>query len=314
VVGIYDPADGGEAGAELLGSYGVDAVVAAPATVSELVTAMLAVMPAMRASAAAPGDVGPQSDAPGVTNPILAVTGAAGGCGATEFAIALAAALGALTPVVLVDGDTERPALAQRLGLPLQPNLHTVCDRVLHNEPVAGGFLHHRDLPCEVVGGLPDASRWQAVRSRDMAELLFALRADRVPIVNVGAAIYELPCTGPPRFGVGRSVLALADEVVLVTAADPVGVRRGVDWLGAGRDLVAGAPVHLVLNRCPAGIQTRSELEREVARVYDFATIVAVGVDRHVAAAAWRASVPERGSMRRAARRIANEVTIGVAA
>jgi hypothetical protein len=183
---------------------------------------------------------------------------------------------------------------------------------VLHNEAVSGEFLRHRHLDCEVIGGIPDASRWQAVRSTELAELLLALRADRVPIVNVGSTITELPGIGPPRFGASRSVLALADEVVVAATADPVGVRRTIDWLGQSRDLVAGTRIHLVLNRCPGGVKARLDLEREVGRNHDFASITAVGVDRRVAAAAWRASVPVRGSMRRAAHRIASTLMIDV--
>lgn len=314
VVGVYDPDDGGEAGAELLRSYGVDVVVATPATAPELVTAMFGVKPTIEAAAADTEDGAPESVASTVVRPIVSVGGAAGGCGATELAIALAAALAERVPVVLVDGDTERPGMVQRLGLPLHPNLHTACDRILHNESAAGGFLHHRDLRCEIIGGIPDASRWQAVRSGDLAELLLALRADRVPIVNVGSTIDDLPGVGPARFGASRSVLALADEVVLAATADPVGVRRTIDWLGASRDLVAKASIHLVLNRCPGGLQACSELEREVARNHDFASITAVGMDRRVAAAAWRASIPRRGSMHRAARRLASKLMIGLPA
>ncbi len=311
IVGVYDPTDGGEAGADLLRSYGVDVVVASPATASDLVTAMLEVAPSVDAAATA-ATAAPEAGRVAAARPIVAVTGAAGGCGATEVAIALASALAVTSPVVLVDGDTEHPAVTQRLGLPLHPNLHTACDRVLHNEALRGEFLRHQHLECEVIGGIPDASRWQAVRSTELAELLLALRADRVTIVNVGSTITELPSIGPPRFGASRSVLALADEVVVAATADPVGVRRTIDWLGQSRDLVAGTRIHLVLNRCPGGVKARLDLEREVGRNHDFTSITAVGVDRRVAAAAWRASIPVRGSMRRATRRIASALMIDV--
>jgi len=305
VVGMYDPLDGGEAGAELLRSYGVDTVVAIPAVVADLVGTMRDMAP--RNGERSPVSDGSDESASdgGVTYPLLAVTGAAEGAGATEVSIAIAAVVAKAAPLVLVDADTQRPAVAQRLGMPVHPNLATAIDHVLHTESPSRSFLQHPDMSCEVIGGIPDASMWQAIRPGELAELLLALRSDRTTLVNIGAALDEIPGGGVPRFGVTRSVLALADEIVLVANADPVGVRRTVDWLGAGRDLVRGTTVHLVLNRCPQGFGVRAQLERELSRSFRFATVTAVAEDRRVTAAAWRGSVSSRGALQRAARRVA---------
>lgn len=302
IVGIYDPLDGGDTGAKLLESYGVDAVVPNPSAADDLLGAIFDVGPGP--SPQLMGSADEDFPAATATQGVVVVTGAAGGVGATEVAIALAGELAARVPSVLVDADTEHPAIAQRLGLPPHPNLVTACDRVQHNESVAGSFLSHRDLDCSIIGGIPDPTRWAAVQPGELAELVLELSRERTVVVNTGPNNEDLAGLGD-RFLAGRAALAAANRVVLVTAADPVGVRRTIDWLALGRDLVGTLPVHLVLNRCPGGAAVRRELEREVSRNHEFTSVSVVGVDKHVSSAAWRASPMRKGPVRRLSRRLA---------
>jgi MinD-like ATPase involved in chromosome partitioning or flagellar assembly len=303
IVGIYDPLDGGDTGARLLESYGVDVVIPSPSAADDLLAAIFEVGPnsGPRPVVSAERDFPAAAD----TQEVVVVTGAAGGVGATEVAIALAGELAALVPSVLVDADTEQPAIAQRLGLPPHPNLLSACDRVQHNESVAGSFLNHREMACPIIGGIPDPSRWASVRPAELAALLLELSTDRTVVVNTGTNTEDLAGFGIDRFLAARAALAAASRVVLVAAADPVGVRRTIDWLALSRDLVATLPVHLVLNHCPGGAPARRELEREVSRNHGFVSVSVVAADRHVRSAAWRASPVRKGPVRRVSRHIA---------
>jgi hypothetical protein len=106
------------------------------------------------------------------------------------------------------------------------------------------------------------------LRSGEVAEVLAELGSTHPYVVaNVGPRVDDLPETGgPARFGVTRAVLSRADVVILVGSTTPVGVTRVVDWLADGRSLVAGKPLHILLNQHPGGSFVHSEAEVELRR------------------------------------------------
>ena len=306
VIGVYDPADGGDAGAKLLEAYGVDAVVPADTPIVDLVAKVASLAP--RSHSLDPDHGVSFEPSPTQRYPLIAAVGAAGGCGATEVAIAFTSSLSRYLPVVLIDGDTQRPSLAQRLHLDVHPNLLTAIDRTLHNEPPTAAFASHDGLDAAVIVGIPDPSQWGAIRPGELAELLAVLRRDRAAVVNIACDLEELPGAGSQRFGITRSIVSQADAIVLVATADPVGVRRTVDWLAASRELRRDAPVHLLLNRCPFGSAPRASLEVEVGRNHAFASVRSAGVDRRLVAAGWSGATVGRGSLARSMRRMAGDV------
>jgi MinD-like ATPase involved in chromosome partitioning or flagellar assembly len=235
----------------------------------------------------------------------LTVVGAAsGGCGATEVAIGLAAAAaGRGEGAVLVDADDVRASVAQRLGLPVWPNIRAAVD-AFHEAPErlpwtltphpAGGF--------EVLCGLSNPADWSMLRPAEVVGVCRDLAALRHHVVvNVGPGVEDLGWLGEPeRFGVTRALLAEADVLVGVSVPTPVGVARLLAWISEVRSLTDGRPAHLVLNRAPAGRFRRAEVEEELRRAGSPASVTFLPEDPRVGTAAWEGRLPEPGPFRRA--------------
>ena len=297
VVGIFDGEDSEGAGKQRLGELGVDEAVPQSITSAELVQVVHRVAgPALEAAPlmtdllaeVADRQIDAESGAP--TRPergtIIVVAGATGGAGATEVAIALAPELRSLgAATVLVDADDQAPSVAQRLGLGLHPNIRTGVDAVQHGS----GSLDHSltrmpSLGIEVLCGEVGEVVRELARTRGFV------------VVNVGSRVEDLPeLGGPARFGVARSVLSLADEIVLVGTPSPVGATRVVDWLADTRSIVSGARLHVVINQHPGGTYTAGELESELTRTVSPASIRFAPYDKRVLKAAWEGEPVARG-------------------
>src|SRR5437773_540845 len=95
----------------------------------------------------------------------LAAVGGPPGTGRTEVAIQLAVALHQHARTALIDADDVAPAVAQRLGLPIEPNLRTAIDGVEHGRGAVGASVFIDPRPgVHVVAGLPNPSSWAQVR------------------------------------------------------------------------------------------------------------------------------------------------------
>lgn len=249
----------------------------------------------------------PRSGAAGVT----VVGGPAGAPGATELAIGLAAAAARRgSSVVVVDADEVAPSLAQRLGLPLHPNLRTAIDAVQHWSgqlpdtltPVpAGGFT--------VLCGLPSTADWSAVRPGEVVDVVVDLaRLHDHVIVNVGHRLEEVGGPGAnSRYGTSRTLVAEAQTVVGVLAPTPVGLARYLEWVADVRTLTR-RPIHTVVNRAPSSAFQRAELEAELRRTYEPPSVTTVPFDRRVADAAWAGELVPGAAYRRALDRVAGTV------
>ena len=96
----------------------------------------------------------------------VTVVGGPPGAGQREVAIGLAAALGEVMSVLLIDANESSPGVARRLGLRLQPHLLDAVDLVAGGD-IASALarpapqLTSSKLPFDVVAGLPAASEWQ---------------------------------------------------------------------------------------------------------------------------------------------------------
>lgn len=235
---------------------------------------------------------------------ITAVGSPAGGCGATELAVGLAAAVGGRGEAcTLVDADEVAPALAQRLGLAPYPNIRAAVDAV---EDLAGeldetltAVTHGRfwALP-----GLATAADWPQLRPVETTALVFALARTRHQVlVNVGHRVEELPtAAGAGRYGSTRALLAEADAVVGVGLASPVGLTRLLDWTAEVQALAPEATVHLVLNHAPRGNFKRQECGAEIRRTVTPASLSWVPHDPRVPAAAWGGHTVPAGPFTRA--------------
>lgn len=312
VLGVFDPDE--PTGKQRLIDAGVDDVIECEAASEEFVRRITTLMALQASPPAGDADlrlvhvVGPKArQAPepdGAAGRIVAVGGPPGGCGATEVAIELARvarAQGATT--VLVDADDRAPAIAQRLGLPLTPNIRTAAEVLFHEDgmladvvtPVLqGGF--------DVVAGLGNPADWTQLRPGEAAEVVgeLAEAADQV-VVNIGPHLEDLTeAGGPDRYGLSRAVVKAAGVLVAVAAPTPVGIARLLDWLAAMQDLAPRRAAHIVVNKAPDGEYARNEIAAEIRRTYVPASLSFVPFDPRVEAAAWRGELVKPGPFAKA--------------
>ena len=230
-------------------------------TVSE---AELAALPDEVLADEAPADPGAQEEVseepatgaePG--GRVLAVWGPAGAPGRTTLAVGLAAELARRgCPTTLVDADPYGGAVAQQLGI-----LDEVSGLLAAARLTAGGALPDRFGTVQrtigphlgVVTGLPRPDRWLEVRSGVVEHLLEVGRDRGHVVVDTGFSLEPDPApdfgSRPGRNQMTHAALGVADEVVVVGSADPVGLSRLARGLVELRDLTGSAPVRVVVNR-----------------------------------------------------------------
>ena len=293
VLGVFDGNEFAE-GERRLRSLGVDAVIDATASPEEFLRIIggirLHSIDDLQGARSAPVESGASSgDRP--SGLITTIGGPSGGVGRTEVAVAVAVASrsrGART--ALVDADDQSPSVAQRLGLPLHPNLRTAIDALHHRS----GGLHAsltfpKHLAVDTLVGLANPRDWIELRPGDVVEVIRELADnwDRV-VVDIGARVEDLAYQGgSDRNALARATLAASDEVIVVGSPTPVGVARVLDWLADASTLLSDTPVHCVFNRAPRSAFQRSEVTREFTRSYSPTTVTFVPDDRRVLEAAW---------------------------
>jgi MinD-like ATPase involved in chromosome partitioning or flagellar assembly len=189
----------------------------------------------------------------------VVVWGPAGAPGRTTVAAGLAAELahrGLAT--LLLDADPYGGAVAQHLGV-----LDGASGLLAASRAANAGELDATRLAglaravggdLRVLTGLPRPDRWPEVRPATFDEVLTSARAvaDWL-LVDVGFSLEgdqgDPFATGPRRNHMTLAALADADEVVVVGAADPVGLSRLARGLVDLHDLVPEASVTVVVNR-----------------------------------------------------------------
>ncbi|GAA4697499.1 hypothetical protein [Nocardioides conyzicola] len=231
---------------------------------------------------AEPAPVGPPAQGPAaVAGRVVAVWGPSGS-GRSTVAAALAAEVARRRRrVVLVDADPYGGALAQQLGI-----LDEVSGLLAAVRLDAAGQLEQRlgsvqrgiDQHLSVVTGLPRADRWVEVRPGTVEQLLTLASAGAEVVVDTGFSLEEdsLPDLGgrPGRNQMTLEAVDVADEVLVVGGADPVGLSRLARAVVELRERRPGRPPQVVVNRMRS---TLGWNEREiVAMVSEFARPSAV--------------------------------------
>jgi len=314
VLGVFEE----EAGKNRLGKLGVNAAIVADSRPEEF----LAVITELTAQGAVDEEfadlVAELHDREPVAEEnqagrLVAVGGAGGGVGATEAAIAIAADLARRGPsVCLVDADDVAPAIAQRLDLPLHPNIRTAMDHVQHREGTVAGALHGHPTGFQVLPGLPIARDWMDIRLGTVLDVVTDL-ADitDVVVINISSMV-EPGLTGPRddgRFGVSRLVLAAADDVVLVADPSPVGTSRAIEWLADTRHLRGETALHLLVNRYSDSQFALAETRRELETAAGPASVTFIPFDSKLARAAWEGKLAPGTSFARAVEAAVNHLT-----
>jgi len=331
VIAVHAAGDHGAR--EALTRLGVDAAVPDSVLPEELVDAIAALAPepgggvedpfaaiARELGHELPGNAEPapheepaRHPARGLVTVVLAVSG---GAGATEVALALAGALGARGErTVLVDADEVAPSVAQRLAQPLVPNLRNAVDALergvgrLEESLVA---LPRRDGGFELLCGLANPRDWPDLRPDSVAEVVGELaRAHGQVLVNAGPRTEEVVAPGGlARHGITRAMVQLADHLVVVGGATPIGLARLLGWLGDHADLARSKPLHVVLNQAPQGMFKRSELEREVLRSFLPSSLHLLPADKRVEEAVWNGHTVPGGPFQKAVQSLGAELPV----
>ncbi len=323
VLGIVDPSE--PAAAQHLATLHVDAVIGADVSMPELVAAIIELAPDARASAAtdafgltarrppAPGSAGAVGDAHR-GGPI--VVGGPAGAGRTEVAIELARRLAAGgAPTVLVDADDVAPAIAPRLGFPIEPNLRTAVDSVEYGLGSLDATLHPLDRHgLSVLTGVPHVASWSQIRPGEVLDVVRALvDGHEHVVIDVAASLEDLPVSGRGRFAVARTLVEEAGTLVGVGAGTPVGVVRLLGWAAEAQALRAG-PAHLVIDRAPADAFRRAEIAAEVERTFPAASLTFAPFDRRVERAGWEGTLSAPGPFTKAIARVAAAIESGAVA
>jgi MinD-like ATPase involved in chromosome partitioning or flagellar assembly len=303
VIGVFD-ADEPAARRHLHG-LGVDALVESDAGPDAFVRAIVAV-------------AGRRSERAQVTSPAaeprhgpLIVVGGPNGAGRTEIAIELTVALARRPGAVLLDADDMSPSVAQRLDLPIEPNLRSAIDAVEHARgDLARCVVGHPVSGLRAVSGLPNASAWSHIRPSEVVRVAERLtRESGVVIADVGGSIEDVQTVaGRGRYATTRAMLGEADVVLCVCDASPTGVGRLLSWIVDARSIAGSAPFLAVLNRAPSARFRRGELFEELTTTVPLSEVAFVPTDARVVEAAWNGTTVARGPFTRAVSALAGKV------
>lgn len=217
---------------------------------------------------AAPAATPDQDDAPVVAAPagrpgrVLAVWGPPGAPGRSTVAAGMAAELARRgRRVLLVDADTHAASQAQQLGVLDEVSGLLTAARLAgtgHLEDEVATVQRSLDPRLAVVTGLPRPDRWREVRAGVVETLLRAARRHGDVVVDTAAPLEadhgaDLSGRGG-RNQATTEALGAADEVLVVGAADPVGLARLARALVELRETVGPVGVRVLLNRMRPGL------------------------------------------------------------
>lgn len=219
----------------------------------------------------------------------------------------MASNLARRAPTVLVDMDESAPALAQRLGIHLLPNLRTAIDLIQHHRSDVGRALSSvRGM--DLLTGLSGERDWMEVRAIEVIDVLDELRARyRWVVTNVGAHLEHVGFGDTGRFGLSRSAVGAAQTIIGVGLPHPVSVSRLIGWSVAASELNPRAALHLIVNRCPRRNYRRAELADEIGRTVE-CDLHFLPADDRVTTAAWAGSTVRSGPFVRGVRKVVERV------
>jgi MinD-like ATPase involved in chromosome partitioning or flagellar assembly len=191
---------------------------------------------------------------------VLAVWGPTGAPGRTTVAVGVASELAAAGHDVLVlDVDAYGGTVAQHLGVLDEASGLLAAARAANtgrlDTAVLASCARQVGAHLRVLTGLPRPDRWHEVRPVAFADLLEeAARCSPFTVLDVGFSLEQDPVdpfgsAGPQRNEMTLAALRRADEVVVVGAADPVGLARLARGLVELREVLPGVRPRVVVNR-----------------------------------------------------------------
>lgn len=222
---------------------------------------------------------------------LVAVIGPGGAPGRSTAAINIAddlARRGERT--TLIDADLWGGSLAQMVGMLADTAGLSAAVRAADQgtlDPAALDRLAPQVRQnLRLLPGLARASRWREVSAPNVAEVLHAARQEASWVVAEAPVLMpedEGYAMGPSRNEVAECILAAADEVVVIGAAEPVGMERLVQTLLDLDDLSLSARPHVLVNRVrssAAGPRAAASVQEALARFADVHDPVLIADDR----------------------------------
>jgi MinD-like ATPase involved in chromosome partitioning or flagellar assembly len=267
VIGVYEPEDGSDAKRHLL-ECGISDVIETAADPVEFLDKV--------------GQTLTHRATPSVSERIassticIGVTGPSEGVGITEVAISLTRSISARAGAILVDLDPTWPSVAQRLDLPVHPNVRTALDHAIHNPDRLDEAVHRVEaFGFGVIGGRADGGRGQPISRHETLALTNALGAEYdVLVLDLGPYADVEP-------GVARDF----DTMIVVGLSDPVGIGRLIRTAEMARSV--NTSVLVVLNRVPNSRFQRSEALAEIRNTLAESRVAILPEDPRISQAAW---------------------------
>ena len=229
------------------------------------------------AAVASDGSEAADVDRPRGAAATIAVWGPTGAPGRTTVAVNLACEISRLgAGCLLVDADPYGGVVANVLGLlDESPGLVAACRQAQGNRldsAALAGLCWQIDPQFRVLTGASRADRWPEIRPAALQQVLALTRrlAD-CTVLDLGFCLetdeeLSFDTIAPRRNGATLAALEVADLVLAVGSADPVGMQRlirGLDELAA---LDLSAPIWVVLNRVrPGSVPGKPEAELAAA-------------------------------------------------
>jgi MinD-like ATPase involved in chromosome partitioning or flagellar assembly len=213
---------------------------------------------------------------------IVAVWGPTGAPGRTTMAVTLAAELAALgRTTLLADADTYGGVIAQVLGvLDESPGLAAATRAANTGQldlPTLARHARQIQPTLRVLTGIARADRWPELRPAAL-EVVWSLCRSLVDVtvVDTGFCIEQdeelsFDTAAPRRNGATLFTLDVADTVIVVGSADPVGIQRLVRGLTDLREAVPDARVVVAVNRLRRGLfgTTGKDAEHQIRQALD---------------------------------------------
>ena len=202
------------------------------------------------------------ADGQDIVGLIIAVWGPAGAPGRTTVALNLASELARLgQATVLVDADTYGGCIAQSLSLLDEaPGLAAAtrsADQGSLDLAVLARLAPEVCAGLRVLTGIPKAERWPELRAAALEHVLtLTRRLGRFTVVDCGFSLendeeLSYDTLAPRRNAATLTSLAVADQVLVVGAGDPIGLQRLVRGLQELGTIASPSPT-VVINRVRA--------------------------------------------------------------
>ncbi|MGB5952891.1 MAG: hypothetical protein WBG57_10335 [Ornithinimicrobium sp.] len=237
---------------------------------------------------------------------VLAVWGPVGGPGRSTVALNVAAEIALAESVLLVDADTYGASLAQMLAILDEAPGVVAAARAADNGSldaiVLARLARQVSTGWQVLTGLPRADRWPELREYAMADVLsIARQVAAWTVIDLGFCLEQdeevsFDTLAPRRNGVALRTLEIADHVLLVGSADPIGLQRLVRAHQELRDH-SQAPCTVVVNRLRAsavGRDPQRQIDQILARLVGVEDIHTIPEDVEALDAALLAGVSLR--------------------